>query len=416
MMEVRRRRDLEDEMKSRRSKFNGSKQHGAALLLTVCLSVFTLILVGCPERENDAVSGIASPQTTDGDLTERVGAGAPTIDELADRLSLNEAQVLLMGAALDELRLAIEARREMRDDRDQFERGPGGGHHGSGRSCDGEQRADAGERPQNLKHQFVMSCCEFLSLEQRGELISLMAERREAAMAAWTEKSEGRRPRRGGHHGGSCADPAGGNRHGGHGDFDCNHGQMLESLELTEAQQMAIDTLHQEMRDQMQALRQQVGSGGMSDDLREQITALRESMKTRMQEILTEEQQAQLQALRDGRRSERRCEQLTRRLENVGRGAERRLAHLTTILDLTADQISQVEAIQAGTVEQQRVVIQGWIDGTLTREEARAQKERLHEQTIAQIRAVLTEEQAELFDLLTEFFASSRGHGRRGCR
>lgn len=412
-------------MKSRHSKLRGSLRPGAALLLTICLSVFTLILVGCPERENDTVSGIASPQAAGGDPAETGGAMMPTIDELVDLLSLTEAQIPSMATALDELNLAREARREMRGNRGNSERGPGGGHPGGGhpgsghpgggpggacgdasgggrpggacggapgggRPCDGDQSAEAGERTASPVHQFMMSCCEFLSLEQRGALISLIAEHRDTAMTARENGGEGRP----------------------------GHGGNLEALDLTDEQQRAIETVRTEMREQMKSLRQEAGSGGMTDALREQIKALHETMKNRIQEILTQEQreqQAQLQAQIQAQRDQRRLAQLTRRLEQVGSGGERRLAHLTTVLDLTADQVGQVEAIQATAQQQQTALIQGQIDGTLTREEIQTRREQISEQTVAQIRAVLTEEQAELFDLLSEFFKSPREFSRSGC-
>lgn len=103
------------------------------------------------------------------------------------------------------------------------------------------------------------------------------------------------------------------------------HRQVLEQLDLSDAQRAQIESIRSESREQMravlsaeqQALLDSRESEGrrvwrqldLSDPQREEIRSIREATRTEVRSVLTEEQQAQLEELREqygsGRRRDR---------------------------------------------------------------------------------------------------------------
>lgn len=87
--------------------------------------------------------------------------------------------------------------------------------------------------------------------------------------------------------------------------------------------------------------------------------------------------------------------------------ARPRLDRLQSALDLTDDQVAQIEAIITSTRDQLSPIHEQVRDGSLSREDARTQIEAIRADKKAQIEAVLTSEQAEQFAELRQ------QHGRQ---
>ncbi|MGB3293035.1 MAG: hypothetical protein WBB01_08620 [Phormidesmis sp.] len=189
------------------------------------------------------------------------------------------------------------------------------------------------------------------------------------------------------------ADDAGGRR-----------GPNFEQLNLTEAQSSQVEAIRTEARSQIEAVLtpeqratfdSESERGGMrsldlTDEQRSQIRAIRDSSREQINAILTDEQRQTLMASRP---------------EGRGHGRGRFLENL----NLTEEQSAQIEAIRAEersqmaallTPEQRATLGDGelgrraWKSLDLT-DEQRTQMRALHEQVHTQINAVLTDEQRQ---------------------
>lgn len=74
--------------------------------------------------------------------------------------------------------------------------------------------------------------------------------------------------------------------------------RMIERLELTTEQAEAIANLRQAHRDQMQSVQWRTEVGERNREARREARESRQALREEMSEILTEEQQAELEAMR----------------------------------------------------------------------------------------------------------------------
>ena len=110
-------------------------------------------------------------------------------------------------------------------------------------------------------------------------------------------------------------------------------GQRMDAV-LSEEQRGQIISARQDLRDKLQALKQARGDGELTNSqLREEIAALRQTHRSLVAEILTDEQRDRIKD-RHGR---------DRRRATVGD----RLDEMTQALGLTEDQLLQIDEIQA---------------------------------------------------------------------
>lgn len=152
--------------------------------------------------------------------------------------------------------------------------------------------------------------------------------------------------------------------------------QMAEELELTQEQRETLRLTMEQFRTQMQ-------------EQREAHVQMRQQMQESVNHILTDEQREKLQSLRTERRQTRQAQREereghTRRGERHGL-AERnaQLERLKEKLDLTPEQLAQIEEIQESNKEKMDAL--------------RAEHQALRESMKNQIMEILTKEQLEIF-------------------
>jgi Spy/CpxP family protein refolding chaperone len=146
-------------------------------------------------------------------------------------------------------------------------------------------------------------------------------------------------------------------------------------LNLTADQKTKLKSLHEGVRQQIEALRNDATLS--ADDKRAKIRSLRESTRQQFQAVLTPEQQ---QLLQNGRRNRRQ-----------GRGFGPHGGPLTG-LGLTTDQRSQIETIHKSTKDQVSAIRN---DATLNSEQKETKLRSLFQNSHQQVSAILTPEQQQ---------------------
>lgn len=173
--------------------------------------------------------------------------------------------------------------------------------------------------------------------------------------------------------------------------------RLQEALGLTDDQVAQIEAIINDTRVSLQRIREQVRDGSLTrEEAREQIRALHEDQRSRIEAVLTEEQLAQWEALR----------------EQHGRQFHR--PPLQRFLQLTDEQAAQLEAIMHSTWEQLHAIRDQVEAGTLAPEEARAQIRALREAEREQIASILDEDQLRRFSRLMRHHRFRGGSGLRG--
>jgi hypothetical protein len=177
---------------------------------------------------------------------------------------------------------------------------------------------------------------------------------------------------------------------------------LARRLDLSADQQKSLKRLHEDTRAQVDAKRAAARQGDITEDeLDTQVKAIREGSHEKMATILSAEQLAKFDALRqDGmeRRQERKADNTQRR--NAGDRVERHIGWLDAALELTDEQAAQAKAAMTAMIETRTSVHQGRQAGTITGERARQQMRAAHttfEETLA---TILTEEQAKRLAIL----------------
>lgn len=175
------------------------------------------------------------------------------------------------------------------------------------------------------------------------------------------------------------------------------------SAEQLQAVHEAMQTMHTSVR----TARAQFDAGALTEEaFRQAVEAARQVFDGALQGILTSEQYATLQQ----QHRDRFIAHLQRQIERMGAGAARHLELLTRILDLSPTQVQAIAEIQAAVVPRLEAILAGVRDGSLSMQAAPAALRTVHQETRAAILAVLTPEQAELFEDLMPF-----GHRRGPC-
>lgn len=160
-------------------------------------------------------------------------------------------------------------------------------------------------------------------------------------------------------------------------------------LNLTDEQKAKLKSLHEGVRQQIEALRND--STLSADDKRAKIRSLRESTRQQFQAVLTPEQQQQLRTGRGQR--------FARRGSGSGRGPH-------ADLGLTAEQRTQLQTIHQGTRQQVSAIRN---DSSLNSEQKEAKLKSLFQDSQKQVSTVLTPEQQQRLQ-------QRRGPGRFGPR
>jgi Spy/CpxP family protein refolding chaperone len=342
--------------------------------------------IGC--ENSDTTSGAtALASAVPGNTDAMTGFTPPAIDDLIEELNLTDEQATAMEVALTAWMTAMEERQAERQQNMQ-NREPG----------DRPGRPD-GPRPAQT---FLVACADFLDADQMVSLIAYLGDLREVhrnEMQAQRQEFMGQRGEGNGF-------GRGGKRHG---DGDGPRGPFAD-LDLTDEQQAQLDALREEMRQAMQALRQENAGGPPNEATRQQMRTLHEQMREKMESILTAEQLAELEAARDARHEERSAQMQ----ERFAARQQEHLEFLTGILGLTDAQQSQIESIMDNIHTQMQALHELMREEDADRDALREQAQDLRDSATSSILAVLDADQAKIFEALKDLMPGRGGPGSGG--
>ncbi len=351
------------------------------LLLGVMLAAGWLS--GCGETDDAGRAGqLFTPETGGSDLA----ALLPTMDEVDATLALSAEQREQLKDALSDFRTTMHERI---------------GDLQRGRRSDDWQAGRGRPDMEGATMALLTEAAAVLDQEQLLKLIGLLTERQERISERLDAMCERLGQMRGRH---------GHRRSGGEGPQEKRLEELTEALGLTSEQRSAVEALFEERREAMRELHETLGEDATREEIRAQMASLREEYRDRLAEILTPEQQAQLEEMRN----ERHREAIERRLAGLEEQFAHRLEFLTILLELNAEQIAQAETILADARSQITAVLQEQLDGTLDWSDAHEAVREIREASMIALRGLLTEEQAEILDALhglREATPQRRGHG-----
>jgi Spy/CpxP family protein refolding chaperone len=188
-------------------------------------------------------------------------------------------------------------------------------------------------------------------------------------------------------------------------------GEFMDELNLTEAQQTALEEAREQSREAVQALIEAAGGPGQLDETtRAKLDELRQQMKQTLENILTAEQLAQLAELREARQAE----MAERRDAVFTRGAERITDFLAQVLELDDTQKQQIIDVMAAAQTKIEALHESAREADTPREDLREQMEQIRDESKTAIRALLSAEQAAVFDALSNLLP--HGPGARMAR
>jgi Spy/CpxP family protein refolding chaperone len=163
-------------------------------------------------------------------------------------------------------------------------------------------------------------------------------------------------------------------RHGRHGAG--HHKEFLQKLNLSEEQKLKFKALNESYHKQMQDLKKK--DDITVKDWKGQKKSLREDLKAKVQGLLTSEQKAQMQKMRQ-ERSEKRKE-----------ASEERMQRMKTRLGLSDDQVTKLKAERSGIGEKMKAIRE---NKSLSDEQKKEQFKQLREKQKESMKTILTDEQ-----------------------
>lgn len=147
--------------------------------------------------------------------------------------------------------------------------------------------------------------------------------------------------------------------------------KKMEGLNLTESQKADIKKIREEQKSQMETLK---SSGQSQEDIQKQRKAIMETYRTKVQTVLTTEQKEKMK------------EQRLNKKENKRQKAEK----LKQDLNLSNDQAVKMQSINANTQSKLQEIRS---NNSLTPVQKKEQIKALHQQTVADRKNILNEEQ-----------------------
>jgi len=351
--------------------------HGRRTRLTVALGVVALVaslaLSGCYESSTD-------PQNTEASLA---AIDDLSMTEIVEKVQLSDEQAQALAPALDRYR-------QNRNDRTR----------------DGRQLHAM---------QMLADASDVLDADQMTKLVDLIVAKRQERMQQHMEQrrqmsQQGANRRGPGANGpfGGMGPGAGMGPRDGKGPHDgFGPGGLLSQLELTEEQQTQLAALRETQHAARVALFEQFRNGEITQ---EQLRTAMEEQRAQHQEavnaILTAEQIAQLEQLRNARA----LENMERALERLQTRGEERLTLMARILGLDEQQVAAARTLHEESVTALSGIVESLRSGAISADEARQAAQDLRQQSQETFRALLTPEQQTLFDSLLQL-QHRRGHG-----
>jgi hypothetical protein len=329
-----------------------------------------LVASGCGQ-EKQAAGDLLGPNAAGADLSG-VGSDLPQLNlsDLPSDLNLSTEQKTGMQAALERLR---QDRQRMRG---AMGRGKDRRHPDAG--------PPSGDRQPPL-FAFLESSSQILNADQFLILARFLSDRREA-------------------HAGPTGPAMRGGFRGG------LPGRAAQALGLTADQQESlratIEAHAAQGRDLWQSL---VDEKIPAEQARAQARTIAADLKAEVQKILTAEQWAKVEAFRQTMR-ERIGD---RKHDNADHGGSRHAEFLGRILNLSDEQLAQVKAALDQAAPRRQAVLEQLKSGSVGPEEIPILMWQIQKETSAEIRALLTPEQAARYDALRDLLplGPGRGHG-----
>ncbi|HUU44747.1 MAG TPA: hypothetical protein VM118_03350 [Acidobacteriota bacterium] len=336
-------------------------------------AVLLIGTMGCQGSDTDSgAGGIASSEIAGAETLTPAGLTPPTLTELDAVLNLSAEQQSLMQTALTNWQDAIDARRAERDA--ARESGEHPGRH-SGFRLNGESPLQT----------FLVECAQFLTPDQFVAMTTLLADLRPER----PERPERPQVRD------STQRPHGQMRQG---------GQVLnlaEELNLTDEQVSALREMFATIRQEMRP--------DEADKQRPTREEMQAAVDERIQEILTPEQYATWQSLRETRQAEREVEREARQVAAL----DNHVTFLTNLLGLDTDQALAVSTVLKDAQDQRQQLHADTQEGNLQRSELHDALQEIADAADAAIRELLTADQIKLYDAVQSL---RPGPGMRGGR
>lgn len=174
---------------------------------------------------------------------------------------------------------------------------------------------------------------------------------------------------------------------------------VSDDLGLSREQMSELHGVRREYREQSKALLESVVSGSLPADAGvAQAAQLARSMKADLSAILTSEQMATL----DETNRNRIDRGIDRRMETLDTKLTRRAEFLARVLQLSEDQTGQAEQIFLASIPERERNLVGVRDGSIDPQVALLMGVQLEQQTVAELRAILTDDQAKRLDAMRD--------------
>jgi len=190
---------------------------------------------------------------------------------------------------------------------------------------------------------------------------------------------------------------------------------LTDKLNLTEQQQEQVREVHATIRKEIDALHDEYGGRSWDNpEFRQKVKKLRDSIQDRLKAILTPEQYAQLQKLQQERRTsmaERRDKRAGQRDERAGQRIDSLSEFLGSVLTLNQPQKQQVHEILSNTENQLVNLRESMRDSSVVAGDLRQEFEKIRTEADAAIRALLTSDQAKMYDALKALLPRGGGPG-----
>ncbi|MET0394785.1 MAG: hypothetical protein ABW019_16690 [Chitinophagaceae bacterium] len=155
-----------------------------------------------------------------------------------------------------------------------------------------------------------------------------------------------------------------------------HHAAAYQQLNLTDAQKTQMKTITEDFRKQVQELKK--NENITVKDQKDRMQALRNDHKTKVQNLLTSDQKAQLAKMKQDRGTARKGD------------AKARMEKMKTELGLTDSQVAQLEKSRTEMMTKLKAVRE---NKSLTDDQKKAQAKDLMKQQKESLKNVLTEEQ-----------------------
>jgi hypothetical protein len=173
---------------------------------------------------------------------------------------------------------------------------------------------------------------------------------------------------------------------------------------LTDEQKAQVQEIRESVREELEAMKAALDAGEITaEEARDKAQAIRESVRDQIEALLTDDQKAQLENLRAERQAEREA--------HMGEAREVR----NDVLGLTDEQIEAFDTVTEANREAAEQLREQVRNGDLTREDAHAAMLELRDGRYEQLADMLDDTQLEIVQIHDALAMRMRHHGMRGA-